>query len=146
MNDDQFLVEMAILAAANLIADADALLITSGAGMGIDSGLPDFRGENGFWNACPALGNLGISFTQIANTKAFRQHAELAKGFYAHRLQIYRNTVPDAHLADSKKNQPYILVMRIANRYYLNAITQMGFNLIAKENIWTRMLFSPAST
>jgi NAD-dependent SIR2 family protein deacetylase len=94
MNDDQFLVEVAILAAANLIADADALIITSGAGMGIDSGLPDFRGENGFWNAYPALGNLAISFTQIANPKAFRQHPELAWGFYGHRLQLYRDTVP----------------------------------------------------
>lgn len=84
----------AIAAAAKLIAEADALIITSGAGMGIDSGLPDFRGENGFWNAYPALGNLGISFTQIANPKAFRQHAQLAWGFYGHRLQLYRDTVP----------------------------------------------------
>jgi NAD-dependent SIR2 family protein deacetylase len=84
----------AIQDAANLIAEADALIITSGAGMGIDSGLPDFRGENGFWNAYPALGNLGISFTQIANPKAFRQHAELAWGFYGHRLRLYRKTVP----------------------------------------------------
>lgn len=83
-----------IQAAANLISEADALIITSGAGMGIDSGLPDFRGENGFWNAYPALGDLGISFTQIANPKAFRQHAQLAWGFYGHRLQLYRDTVP----------------------------------------------------
>jgi NAD-dependent SIR2 family protein deacetylase len=27
---------------------ADGLLITAGAGMGIDSGLPDFRGPGGF--------------------------------------------------------------------------------------------------
>jgi NAD-dependent SIR2 family protein deacetylase len=84
----------AIRDAAKLITEADALIITSGAGMGIDSGLPDFRGENGFWNAYPALGNLGISFTQIANPKAFRQHAQLAWGFYGHRLQLYRDTVP----------------------------------------------------
>ena len=33
-----------IARAASLIADADALIITAGAGMGVDSGLPDFRG------------------------------------------------------------------------------------------------------
>ena len=27
--------------------DADGLLITAGAGMGVDSGLPDFRGQMG---------------------------------------------------------------------------------------------------
>ena len=41
---------------AELIAQADGLLITAGAGMGVDSGLPDFRGSEGFWGAYPALG------------------------------------------------------------------------------------------
>ena len=31
-----------------IIADADAVIITAGAGMGVDSGLPDFRGDLGF--------------------------------------------------------------------------------------------------
>src|SRR5262245_7510055 len=39
--------------AATAIRDADALLIGAGAGMGVDSGLPDFRGNEGFWNAYP---------------------------------------------------------------------------------------------
>ena len=33
--------------AAELIRNADALLIGAGAGMGVDSGLPDFRGATG---------------------------------------------------------------------------------------------------
>jgi len=39
--------------AAELIAKADALLITAGAGVSVDSGLPDFRGGQGFWRAYP---------------------------------------------------------------------------------------------
>ncbi len=39
--------EESIEAAAELISDADGLIITAGAGIGIDSGLPDFRG--GAW-------------------------------------------------------------------------------------------------
>jgi NAD-dependent SIR2 family protein deacetylase len=35
--------------AAKAIAEADGLLVTAGAGMGVDSGLPDFRGNEGFW-------------------------------------------------------------------------------------------------
>ena len=38
----------ALAQAARLIAEADALLIGAGAGMGVDSGLPDFRGPEGF--------------------------------------------------------------------------------------------------
>ena len=33
-------------AAAQLLKKADALLVTAGAGMGVDSGLPDFRVAN----------------------------------------------------------------------------------------------------
>ena len=39
----------------------DALIITAGAGMGVDSGLPDFRGNQGFWRAYPKVKNLGLS-------------------------------------------------------------------------------------
>ena len=54
-------VETSYRHAAEIIARADALIIGAGAGMGIDSGLPDFRGPNGFWKAYPALGALGLS-------------------------------------------------------------------------------------
>ena len=83
-----------IQAAADLIANADGLIITAGAGIGIDSGLPDFRGKNGFWKAYPALEKRGLNFTQIANPQAFKKYPELAWGFYGHRLQLYRDTIP----------------------------------------------------
>lgn len=35
--------------AARLIDQADGLIIGPGVGMGIDSGLPEFRGPGGFW-------------------------------------------------------------------------------------------------
>ncbi len=73
---------------------ADGLLITAGAGMGIDSGLPDFRGPGGFWGVYPALGRARIAFESIANPAAFARDPELAWGFYGHRLDLYRRTVP----------------------------------------------------
>lgn len=76
------------------IASADALLVTAGAGMGVDSGLPDFRGNAGFWKAYPALAHSGTSFTEIANPSAFRADPARAWGFYGHRLRLYRETVP----------------------------------------------------
>lgn len=35
-----------IAKAYELIKQSDGLLITAGAGMGVDSGLPDYRGKN----------------------------------------------------------------------------------------------------
>jgi NAD-dependent SIR2 family protein deacetylase len=80
--------------AAKLIQGADGLLIGAGAGMGVDSGLPDFRGDNGFWNAYPALGRTGTNFYQAANPRNFLSNPALAWGFYGHRLKLYRETVP----------------------------------------------------
>lgn len=79
---------------AELIAKADALLITAGAGMGVDSGLPDFRGGKGFWGAYPALGKLGISFEEMAQPRWFDDRPEMAWAFYGHRQQLYRETKP----------------------------------------------------
>lgn len=79
---------------AELISSATGLLVTAGAGMGVDSGLPDFRGSAGFWKHYPALGKQGMDFTDIANPAAFRANPELAWGFYGHRLNLYRKAIP----------------------------------------------------
>lgn len=81
------------------LAEADGLLITAGAGMGIDSGLPDFRGPGGFWQVYPALGRARIAFESIANPAAFDRDPQLAWGFYGHRLELYRRTLPHAGFA-----------------------------------------------
>ncbi len=84
----------ALTRAAELIEQADALIVAAGAGMGVDSGLPDFRGNNGFWTAYPALAEAQLDFTRIASPWAFQHHPELAWGFYGHRLQLYRSAQP----------------------------------------------------
>jgi len=80
--------------AAALIAAAEALLVSAGAGMGVDSGLPDFRGSQGFWNAYPPYRELGLDFYDLANPEWFASDPELAWGFYGHRLNLYRQTRP----------------------------------------------------
>jgi len=76
------------------IVEADAILITAGAGMGVDSGLPDFRGNKGFWKAYPVIKDLGYSFVDMANPKWFETNPKLAWAFYGHRLNLYRETTP----------------------------------------------------
>ncbi len=91
MNDDTL---ETMKRAAEAIDEADALLITAGSGMGVDSGLPDFRGDRGFWKAYPPMERLGISFVDMANPFWFNRDPELAWGFYGHRFNLYRDTVP----------------------------------------------------
>lgn len=86
----------AVARAAELLAQADGLIVTAGAGMGVDSGLPDFRGSAGFWRAYPALQQAGLAFEDVASPHTFTHEPRLAWGFYGHRLQRYRSTVPHA--------------------------------------------------
>jgi len=82
------------LEAASIIREARALVIAAGAGMGVDSGLPDFRGPEGFWKAYPPYRRLGIRFEEAANPRCFHEDPTLAWGFYGHRLSLYRTTPP----------------------------------------------------
>jgi NAD-dependent SIR2 family protein deacetylase len=80
--------------AAGIIRDAEVFVITAGAGMGVDSGLPDFRGNHGFWQAYPPYARLGLSFIDCANPEHFQRDPAFGWGFYGHRTNLYRSTVP----------------------------------------------------
>ncbi len=79
---------------AEIVQNCSALLIGAGAGMGVDSGLPDFRGKEGFWQAYPPLAKLGLRFEEMADPRWFREDPQLAWGFYGHRYNLYQATKP----------------------------------------------------
>lgn len=93
-----------------MLSSADSLIFTAGAGMGVDSGLPDFRGNHGMWQFYPELGKQQIDFSSIANPAAFYADPELAWGFYGHRLALYRRTKP---------HQGFYLLKRLAEQLNL---------------------------
>ena len=79
---------------AEEIAAADALLITAGAGMSVDSGLPDFRSRQGLWRAYPLLGQARMPFELMAQPVWFADRPHMAWAWYEHRRQLYRDAVP----------------------------------------------------
>ncbi|MCP5444868.1 MAG: NAD-dependent protein deacetylase [Chromatiaceae bacterium] len=97
MND----LENALQRAAEVISNADALLIGAGAGMGVDSGLPDFRGTEGFWRAYPPF--RGRRFEEMSNPVWFERDVNQAWGFFGHRLHLYRSTTPHEGFAILRK-------------------------------------------
>src|SRR5262245_65520914 len=72
------------------------MLIGAGAGMGVDSGLPDFRGDQGFWKAYPPYAERGLRFVDLANPDWFENDPAMAWGFYGHRFNLYHKTAPHA--------------------------------------------------
>lgn len=105
--------------AARLIDAADSLIICTGAGMGIDSGLPDFRGPGGFWKVYAALGQVKLRFEEIASPATFKSRPTLAWGFYGHRLNLYRSTQPHAgfrmlkDIADSLPHRGFVFTSNV---------------------------------
>ena len=85
-----------LIAAADAIAHAKHLLVTAGAGMGVDSGLATFRGKGGFWNMYPPYRHLRLDYMQLATPEIFTRDPELGWGFYGQRVKQYRETQPHA--------------------------------------------------
>jgi len=115
--------EKNIQQAARVIREADALLITAGAGIGVDSGLPDFRGNQGFWQAYPPIAKLGISFSQMANPEWFHREPKLAWAFYGHRLNLYRKTIPHTgfsqllKIGQEKKGKYFVFTSNVDGQF-----------------------------
>lgn len=109
--------------AAEAIREADALLIGAGAGIGVDSGLPDFRGDEGFWKAYPPFRKLNLSFVDLANPMWFSSDPALAWGFYGHRLNLYRETTPHAgfetirNWGASKRNSFFVFTSNVDGQF-----------------------------
>ena len=109
--------------AKQILEEADAIFITAGAGMGVDSGMPDFRGVEGFWNAYPKAKELGLQFEELANPEWFESDPQLAWAFYGHRLHLYRDTVPHEgftkllEYANTKKYGAFIFTSNVDGQF-----------------------------
>lgn len=83
---------MALDEAASWIAEADAIVIGSGAGMGVDSGLGTFRGSKaGVW---PGLEDIGLAYEEICQPTWFKKDPQLAWGFWNFCHSEYQAAAP----------------------------------------------------
>lgn len=77
-----------------ILTEAKVCLIYTGAGMGIDSGLAVFRGEDGLWEKYPEAGKLGLGFKQLANPGNYVKYPEVVIPFYLDRYKSYVEAEP----------------------------------------------------
>lgn len=81
-------------AAAEAVAGAEALIVCAGAGMGRDSGLPDYRGKGGLWRNYAEVARTGLRPEELCHTDRFDDDPELIWGYFAHCVQLYGETEP----------------------------------------------------
>ena len=91
--------------AADILAQADGLLLVTGAGMGCDSGLPAYRTKNGLWTGYKGLGDGQIHFESLSS-QIFLDNPKQAWGFYGHLLLLFRRSQP---------HDGYAAALRIGN-------------------------------
>ena len=93
------------------ICDAEALLIVAGAGMGIDSGLPDYRGPNGLWNTWHPARELNMRYEQLSTNELFLNDPHLAWGFQTYLTKMYHHLDP---------HNGYTLLLQMAEKKFKN--------------------------
>ena len=75
--------------AASAIKKADALFISAGSGMNIDSGLIDFQAYSE-----SLISRINKSTKNLDHPVWFDKNPRVAWAFYGHRLNLYRQTIP----------------------------------------------------
>lgn len=90
--NEQENVEESIRQSAYHIRNSDVLLIAAGAGMSVDSGIPDYYG--GIHRAHPRIAQLGLNIYDLSNHQLFENNPRLAWGHWITRQREYINTKP----------------------------------------------------
>lgn len=89
----------------------------------MDSGLPDYRGPQGFWKAYPALQARGLSLEDMSHPQWFMQDPHAAWGFYAHRAHLYHSATPHAGfgvlraITETKKGNYFVFTSNIDSQF-----------------------------
>ena len=63
-----------LINARALLQKADAILIVTGAGMSVDSGIPTYRGTNGIWTKSIKIGSETFSYDEISSLKMWKMN------------------------------------------------------------------------
>lgn len=100
-----------------LIQEADGILILAGAGMGVDAGIPDFRGKSGLWSAEKD------NFIKFASGPAWHEHPLETWNFYIARfiscqsLEPHRGYYDLKNILEKQNKDVYVMTSNVDGHF-----------------------------
>jgi NAD-dependent SIR2 family protein deacetylase len=101
--------------AKSKLKNADAILVLTGAGMSVDSGIPTYRGNNGLWEKEIRINNKMYSYDEISSLKMWKEFPKLAWGFKSNFIRLINSKKPHSGYNNLLKN----LKNKFQNNYFI---------------------------
>ncbi|MFN6040176.1 MAG: SIR2 family NAD-dependent protein deacylase [Bacteroidota bacterium] len=112
---------------AELIQKAEAIAIFAGAGMGVDSGLEQYRGDDGLWTKSIIINGKAVKYRDLMTHQAFEEVPKKAWGLVASLINKYNSTTPHSgfsELLNLIKDKEYFVITSNCDEHFQKA----GFN------------------
>ncbi len=77
---------------SNWLKSSEAIVVTTGAGMGIDSGLNDYRGDGGQWGRVKE--NTKLNAIEVMNPKYLSENPKYVWEIFVQRMHAYHKATP----------------------------------------------------
>jgi len=114
------------------IREAEAIVVFAGAGIGVDSGLEQYRGEDGLWTKSLLINDKQILYQDLLCHESFDKMPEQSWSFIAWLIDKYKNTILHNGfkiLLDLVKEKEYFVVTTNCDEQFQKA----GFDT---DRIW----------
>ncbi|MBC8265590.1 MAG: NAD-dependent deacetylase [Flavobacteriales bacterium] len=97
----------------DLLQKADVIVVFAGAGMSVDSGIEQFRGNDGIWTKSILINGEKVDYPNLMTHNAFIEKPELAWGLIGNLIKKYTSTTPHkgySKLLNILSNKEYFII------------------------------------
>lgn len=111
-----------ITTAKELLDNADTILVITGAGMSVDSGIPTYRGRSGLWEKSIQIGDKSYGYDDISSLDMWKSNPKLAWGFKSHFYNLSNERTPHEGyynlLENVNKKEDYFICTSNVDGYF----------------------------
>lgn len=140
----------------SLLMNADAVAIFAGAGMGVDSGLEQYRNNSGIWEKTINLEGTYINQMELSTHQAYLNNTSYAWKFLRERITKFNETQPHLgyyELLNFVKNKEYFIITTNVDEQFQKAgfsedrifeihgsVFDMQCTIPCEQEIWPTLL------